>query len=273
MSPASTSPKTFEIVVVVGVLMPTRISSEANQSYHVSWLQRNLTASTLYCGPRAAGTPTHVSACAAAAQSAVDRLTGTVNHKKRAYLFIVPSHEFITSTYSTQGLKGCEPLHTGAAIFAQNQAAGSGLAFCRVPIPPRGRQGHPRRACLRISALGWELPPRPGVRHGRCQTESGRQCRRCPLTRGLGSFNLSSRHGGQVAWKAVPDPYATSGVELRASRMTPPLGGPHVPPTSLATDRRSAFPTTSRSDMLHPALAITAVSTRGEQRSIGCERA
>jgi hypothetical protein len=30
---------------------------------------------------------------------------------------------------------------------------------------------------------------------------------------------------------------------------------------------------TSRWDMLHPALAITAVSTRAEQRSIGCERA
>jgi hypothetical protein len=59
------------------------------------------------------------------------------------------------------------------------------------------------------------------------------------------------------------DPYATSASRLGAPRMTPPLGGPHVPPT-LATDRRSAFPMTSRWDMLHPALAITAVSTRAE---------
>jgi hypothetical protein len=29
----------------------------------------------------------------------------------------------------------------------------------------------------------------------------GHQGRRCPLSRGLGGFTLSSRHGGQVAWK------------------------------------------------------------------------
>ena len=32
---------------------------------------------------------------------------------------------------------------------------------------------------------------------------------RCPLSRDFGGFTLSSRHGGQVAWKAVPDPKPT----------------------------------------------------------------
>lgn len=41
MSPLSTLLKIFEIVVMVGVPRPTRTSSEANQSYDVSWLHFN----------------------------------------------------------------------------------------------------------------------------------------------------------------------------------------------------------------------------------------
>ena len=49
-------------------------------------------------------------------------------------------------------------------------------------------------------------PPQPVTGHFRYRADFGRQGRRCPLSRGLGGFSLSSRHGGQVTWKAVPDP-------------------------------------------------------------------
>ena len=50
------------------------------------------------------------------------------------------------------------------------------------------------------------IPSRPSQLRATSATgrDSGRQGRRCPLSRGLGGFTLSSRHGGQVAWKAVP---------------------------------------------------------------------
>ena len=59
---------------------------------------------------------------------------------------------------------------------------------------------------IRRSARGYRPPSRPGVRHDRCQAETSRESRVRPLSRGSGAFTLSSRHGGQVAWKAVPDP-------------------------------------------------------------------
>ena len=57
-------------------------------------------------------------------------------------------------------------------------------------------------------SLGYTKPTQP-VTPGPTsanRADSGRQGRLCPLSRGLGGFTLSSRHGGQVAWKAVPDP-------------------------------------------------------------------
>ena len=53
---------------------------------------------------------------------------------------------------------------------------------------------------------GYRPPSRPGARHGRCQVESGRSGSVHTLSRGFGGFTRSSRHGGQVTWKAGPDP-------------------------------------------------------------------
>jgi hypothetical protein len=44
--------------------------------------------------------------------------------------------------------------------------------------------------------------------HGRYRADSNRQDRRCRLSRCFGRFTRSSRHGGHVACKAVPDPGA-----------------------------------------------------------------
>ena len=60
-----------------------------------------------------------------------------------------------------------------------------------------------------MSPPGYTQPSQPVTGHVRYTADSGRQGRRCPLSRGLGRFTLSSRHGGQVAWKAVPDPRET----------------------------------------------------------------
>ena len=63
-----------------------------------------------------------------------------------------------------------------------------------------------RRAVLTMAAPGYNQPSQPVTGHVRYRADSGRHSRRCPLSRGFGGFTLSSRHGGQVIWKAVPDP-------------------------------------------------------------------
>jgi hypothetical protein len=54
-----------------------------------------------------------------------------------------------------------------------------------------------------VTAPGYGLPSHPGARYGRFQVHSGRQRRRRPLFAVFGGFTHNSRHGGQVAWKAV----------------------------------------------------------------------
>ena len=66
---------------------------------------------------------------------------------------------------------------------------------------------------------GYTQPSQPVTGHVRYRADSGRQGLRCPLSRGSGGFTLSSRHGGQVAWKAVPDPERTwTTVQIGSSR-------------------------------------------------------
>jgi hypothetical protein len=67
------------------------------------------------------------------------------------------------------------------------------------------------------STHGYTQPSQPVMGHVRYVADFGRQGRRCPLSRGLGGFPLSSRHGGQVVWKAVPDPFRTWRRLLRKS--------------------------------------------------------
>ena len=76
---------------------------------------------------------------------------------------------------------------------------------------------------------------------------------------GLGGFTLSSRHGGHVAWKAVPDPKrslrpASPGWRPPHPRLRRPGSSPPGPPSTrrphdgpaAAPDRRRAFATMTR---------------------------
>jgi hypothetical protein len=44
---------------------------------------------------------------------------------------------------------------------------------------------------------------------------------RTSASHGFGGFALSSRHGGQMAWKAVPDPKPTFRISLTRSPFSP----------------------------------------------------
>jgi hypothetical protein len=57
-----------------------------------------------------------------------------------------------------------------------------------------------------MSEFGYTQPSQPVTCLVRYRVHSGRQGRQCPLLRRFGGITLSSGHGGQVAWKAVPDP-------------------------------------------------------------------
>jgi hypothetical protein len=88
-----------------------------------------------------------------------------------------------------------------------------------------------------MSLPGYSQPCQPVMDYVRYRADSSRQCRRCPLSRGLGGFTFSSRHGGQVACKSVPDPkQTTSRADWARSvmRLLQTLT-PRRPPTSLAS--------------------------------------
>jgi hypothetical protein len=67
-----------------------------------------------------------------------------------------------------------------------------------------------------LNSLGYTRPSQPVTCHVRYRADSGRHSRRCAPSRGFGGSTLSSRPGGQVARKAVPDPKENSGTLPRS---------------------------------------------------------
>jgi hypothetical protein len=116
-----------------------------------------------------------------------------------------PSRRSLWNCARPQASPDCGPTRASGrrlTTYSRRLTAGSP----RASIRPTSRRP---RHCLTSSVdiRFWLYPAsQPVAGQVRYRADSGRQGRRCPLSRGLGGFTLSSRHGGRVARKAVPDP-------------------------------------------------------------------